>query len=523
MLTLLTKKGYIVRKKDLNEKQQEALKTKLTAIPKEYEDFKKKDDPSFRVFSEDDDNFYIPRFFGEKEYGKPKVDELYRGRKINITFKGELRDYQLPIADLVQKQFDTVGGGIVSLPCGRGKTILAINAIVRRQVQTLVIVHKDFLMKQWKRQIERFTDAKVGIIQRGKVQVEGCDIVLGMLKSISIKEYKENTFSQFGLVVVDECHHIAAKVYSRSLPKITSRYTLGLSATPKRQDGLTKVFHWYMGPMIYREDLRENKCVIAKVYNFKTEHKLFRTFVNWMGRPIKEKMVSNMTIIPERTQLIVDLINNRRSRSEYAKILILSRRREHLTLIKEMIDADIKKDKDTLRTLNRIVNILESDKPVKIKKIDTSTLYALIEKYERRSSHKTGYYVGGMKEKQLAESETKDVIFGTYDMAEEGLDIPCLNTIVLATPKPNVVQSVGRILRLENYEISPEIIDICDQISMFNGFGKSREKYYNKSKYKIVHYSALHMNDETVITKIVGENIIENQVDGDDLLGMLSD
>ena len=73
-----------------------------------------------------------------------------------------------------------------------------------------------------------------------------------MLQSISMKSYPTDTFEDFGFCIVDECHHISAQVFSRALPKIGCKYICGLSATPKRDDGLSKVFEYYLGPIIYK-------------------------------------------------------------------------------------------------------------------------------------------------------------------------------------------------------------------------------------------------------------------------------
>lgn len=509
MQTSLSKKGYHVPKKELTKEKLLELTSDLLVTPKEYDEFKKNDDkdPSFKVYNEDDEYLYIPKYYGIKHYGEPKQNELYKGRKIDIKFNGSLREYQEPIANLIQNSFSTIGGGIVSLPCGRGKTVVAIEAIVRLGVKTLVIAHKDFLIRQWIRQIKRWTNAKVGVIQRDVVDIDDKDIVVGMLMSISIKDYKESIFSQFGLVVVDECHHIAARVYSRSLPKTTCRYTLGLSATPIRSDGLTKVFYWFLGDMIYKEDLRQNNQVHAHVYNYTSNHNLFKPILNWKTKnPIKETMVSNLTQIPERTQLIIKLINQRRKRGTFCKILVLSRRRDHLDEMKKIIDNVIKDENKVLKKLyiikkhlKRIITLNEKmKKNTKKFKQHLDVVYDIIDIQEKHCVHKTGFYVGGMKEDDLKESEEKDIIFATFNMCEEGLDIPALNTVVFATPKPNVVQSAGRILRLENYDIAPEIIDINDQLSLFKGFGNSREKYYIKSKYHLHKYNVENEN----ITKI---------------------
>jgi len=509
MNTKLTKQGYIIPKKEL--KNVDDIKEELIAKPKmtEYE----KEQKMFPVYLENKNELIVPRHYGIKMFGQPKKDELYHGRDIKIKFKGQLRDYQKNISDMIFNSYKTNGGGVLTLPCGRGKTIIAIESIVRLQKKTLIIVHKEFLMKQWYRQLQRFTTASIGKIQRDRVDVKGKDVVLAMLKSVSMKEYKKDTFDEFGLTIVDECHHIAAEVYSRSLPKITSKYTLGLSATPRRLDGLSKIFYWHLGNTIYKEELRKNNNVHVKMYQYTSDNKLFKMILNWYTKkPNATKMLTNITLIPERNQLIVDRINERRRRGDYCKMLILSGRREHLSDLKEMVTKSIEEDKAHLKMLYKLKKVYESElvrhtiknvPPLNINGniINSYSIEPLFSQeelnskldkinneldiYEKAAHHETAYYWGGMKEASLNESEDKDIIFGTYDMASEGLDISSLNTIVLATPKPNVVQSVGRILRLEEYEVSPEVIDIADQLSLFFNYSKSRIKYYTDSHYHI--------------------------------------
>ena len=102
-------------------------------------------------------------------------------------------------------------------------------------------------MNQWCDRIKQFLpEAKIGLIQSNKLQIEGCDIVIGMLQSISQRSYPEGTFDSFGLNVLDEVHNFSANCFSKSLPKISTQYNLGLSATVKRKDEMEKILHWYI-------------------------------------------------------------------------------------------------------------------------------------------------------------------------------------------------------------------------------------------------------------------------------------
>ena len=128
------------------------------------------------------------------------------------------------------------------------------NLVRRLQKKAVVVVHKDFLMTQWRDRIKQFLpEARIGKIQQNTVDIENKDIVLAMVQSLSMKEYDDETFDSFGLAIFDECHHLGAEVFHRSMSKVASKYMLGLSATPKRKDGLTKVFEWYIGPIVFSQ------------------------------------------------------------------------------------------------------------------------------------------------------------------------------------------------------------------------------------------------------------------------------
>ena len=138
-----------------------------------------------------------------------------------------MRDKQKPIIKAFLDTCDPKGslssqsfGGIISVPCGWGKTIMALYILSQLKRKTLIIVHKEFLMRQWVERISEFLpDARIGRIQQKKVDIHQKDIVIGMLQSISMKDYEIEIFDDFGFCIVDECHHIA-QVFSRALPKI---------------------------------------------------------------------------------------------------------------------------------------------------------------------------------------------------------------------------------------------------------------------------------------------------------------
>ena len=249
MESILSKNGYKI-KRSLTPSSLRYLKDDLSVKPFVYNDYSNTSSESkFKVFLESPNSIYIPKFYGIEKYGIPKNVKINDGDDINIKFNGDLREEQKPIEEIYLKSAKDIGGGIISLKCGGGKTVLALHIISMLKKKTIVVVHKYFIMTQWYDRIKQFLpDARIGKIQQNTVDIEDKDIVLSMVQSLSMKEYESDTFDSFGLAVFDECHHLGAEVFSKYMQKVSSKYMLGLSATPNRKDGLRKVFEWYIGP-----------------------------------------------------------------------------------------------------------------------------------------------------------------------------------------------------------------------------------------------------------------------------------
>jgi len=462
----LTKRGYVINKKNLSEEQIQTLIKDLTVKPKINESFGE-EAKEFEIYAEDKKTITVPRYYGVKKFGKPRVSKEMNGDKVNLEFTGQLRDSQKPIVEESLKSIKKTGGGLLQLHCGAGKTVLALYIACMLNVKTLIIVHKTFLQNQWYERIKEFTNARIGLIRQKKKQVEDKDIVVGMLQSISQIDYDLDIFSGFELIIVDECHHIGSRVFSRALYKTGCRYTLGLSATPKRSDGLTKIINWYLGEVIYKLERTGINNINIKVFNYFCENPKFKETKLWVKNrgkmPHIPIMITNISEIEERNSILLNIINYVREQEE-RKLLVLSGRIKHLELLKTYTDQTIKQ--------SELVGDLEVDEVT------------------------TSFYIGRMKEYELQDATEADIIFASYEMAEEGLDIPTLNTLLLATPPRNqktLIQCLGRIMRkrIEDCIVNPLIIDIKDDFSVFLGQGISRIKYYKKKDYNINKYNII--------------------------------
>ena len=445
MDTKLSRNGYIIKKKDLSCKQIKEIKDDLTVKPFTINDFGTGNEKKFSLYLESPKKLYLPRFYGLEKFGKPTINKIINGDTIDINFNGNLRNEQLPIYDIVNKHIHETGGGIISLKCGGGKTVLALYTLTQLGLKTIVLVHKDFLMTQWYDRIQEFIpNAKIGKIQQNTIDIEGKDIVLAMVQSLSMKEYPENTFDSFGTAVFDECHHLGAEVFHKCMRKVACKNMIGLSATPNRKDGLKKVFEWYIGDICYISKEKNEDYVETKIIKYINDDSKYSNIeLTYQKKPCCPKMINNICNYSSRTDLIINEIIPLYKVGRC--ILILSDRRNHLS---------------------------EIHKKLKFNKIDS------------------GFYVGGMKPQELRDSQEKNIILGTFSMASEGMDIPKLNTIILGSPKSDIVQSVGRILRekKESRKFHPLIIDINDEFSIFINQSNKRLKFYNKCNYDINIY-----------------------------------
>ena len=424
---MLTRSGYIV-----NNPPPE-LKKELTVRAIVNDDFGFPP-PPFKVFRPTKNGICVPRYYGISKLGEPTEDKRPEPTRTRVKFHGTLRDATHQIAALAAAI--DAGHGVLSLPCGFGKTTVSLAIACKLGYRTMIIVHKEFLANQWEERIKQFCPgATIGRVQQNKKDVE-CDFVIAMLQSLSLKEYTFGDFDSIGTLIVDEAHHICAKVFSQSLFKMCPKHIFGLSATPNRKDGLTKVLHWFMGPTFFAVE-RENQQDV-EVFPIEFECQRFRDPppCTRFGKLSLSTMITELTENRERNSMLVGLIS--RIAKSTRQILVLSDRRQHCMMLHQC--------------------------------------------FTKRS----GLYMGGMKEADLAESSTKKIIFATFSQAHEGLDIPSLDTVILATPKSDIVQSIGRIMReTKGKKNNPNIYDIFDQWSVCHAMYNKRLRVYKQGGFKM--------------------------------------
>ena len=449
----LGKKGYTIPKSLLLKEDEEYLRKELFVKPEVIgANFGNPSDEesAFPVFRENTNKFYLPRFYGINRYGLPSRSEIAQGADINVTFSKSLRDYQEKIIGVYTKYVNTpicsgselVGsGGILQVPCGAGKTVMALKIISNLKKKTLIIVHKEFLMNQWIERIAEFLPgASVGKIQGQTFDIEGKDIVIGMVQTLYDKEFHPDAFAQFGLTIIDEVHRIGSEQFSRTLFKTITPYMLGISATVERKDKLTKVLYMFIGDMIYSEDRKNDDLVTVRAINYVANDTEFNEVDrDFRGNPKYSTMIVKLCSYGPRSDFIIKVVGDLLNEDCDKQIMILCHNRSLLTYLYEGIS--------------------------------------------HRGLASVGYYVGGMKQVKLQETEEKQIVLATYAMAAEALDIKTLSSLIMVTPKTDITQSIGRILRVKH--ANPIVVDIVDKHDIFQNQWAQRRRFYKKCNYRI--------------------------------------
>jgi superfamily II DNA or RNA helicase len=268
-----------------------------------------------------------------------------------------------------------------------------------------------------------------------------------MLQTLSMKDLNGDLFKPIGLVIVDECHHIASEVFVQALPKITSKYMLGLSATPDRKDKLMHVINWFLGPLLYKSETGDSvdTKVNVEVFEYENADPEFNEVVlssqGFVSVPI---MVNKLAECEDRTRWLCGIIED--ICEEGRQVLVLSDRVEHCKAILEGLPSAIQ---ETACILSQKVSSV----------------------------------------KRTEFCSDKKILIATYSMCKEGFDVPTLNTLVMATPRPDIDQIVGRILRVEKSKrtIHPLIVDIVDP-QFRRQFGQ-RNTLYRKRNYTVKRMS----------------------------------
>ena len=452
------------------------------------------DAKSYYIFREESSTgiVYVPRSYGIRNFGEVTDTEciyptLYEmNSKLlstgdnnlpRLQFSGSLRPEQEYVCSTYISQISKWHGqGAITLPPGSGKTVCGLNIISRlaqnhlpgKHCKTLIVVHLNFLLDQWTERIKQYLPlARVGIIKGKTVDVEGKDIVIAMLQSLTVRKesYDPAVFQDFNFTIIDEVHHITALCFNKALFQINAPFILGLSGTLERSDGTEFVFGEFLGTFVNLPTSMEPKNYKDSVVNVhaityededdigdRSSKHYYATFEADFRNQVKfGRMMKKLVEHQPRLLFITDYIQG-------------------------MIEDNYNLDENNRR---HVLIIGHTKKMLQ---------YIHNELCQRNSSWDDimGFYVGRMKKEKLKETaSSKEFIFSTYSMSTESLDILRLNTIIMISPKSKLKQVIGRILRGGGNKL---IVDIVDRHDPFKGQWYKRFKFYKSNDYNI-HFS----------------------------------
>jgi superfamily II DNA or RNA helicase len=399
----------------------------------------------YPVYKESEKYIYVPKHYGIQEYGayRETMRDVAETDANYWEFSGSIRPAQQVVVDSFLKP--QPHDGIISLQTGGGKTVCALYIASQLRLPALVLVHSTFLRDQWIERIQSFLpNARIGTVQGETIDIDDKDVVVGMLQTISMKDLPPKTFEKIGLVIVDECHHIASESFSQTIPKLTSKYMLGLSATPERKDKLMHVINWFMGPILYQSNTNDKIDAGVKVeyIEFETDDEAFNEIIyNKAGVMSTVSMINKVVEFEARNKLIRELLEDVYTEPD-RNVLVLTDRVEHTKKILSMLPPHMQSE--------------------------------------------AGILSSGMKPAVRDEfCASKRILISTYQLVKEGFDVQKLNTLVMATSRPDIEQIVGRILRVEKSKrtTQPLIIDIVD--TTFRRQFQQRLSLYKERSYVI--------------------------------------
>ena len=344
---------------------------------------------------------------------------------------------------------------IMQAVTGKGKTIMATQLIHLIGRKALVIVHKEDLKIQWIQAFKKILNLKpheIGIIQGDTCDVVGKKVCIAMVQSAAkLDRYPRSVWNTFGFMIVDETHIVAADTFSNVCWTVPAKLRLGVSATPERKDGKDIVLYAHIGPILVKSD---SFNLVPRVLILKTNYQV----------PLVKRKIDGqykMVPLPHSPGKISNVIKD------------MAKNRNRNLLITNFVQSSYRNGRSVVVLSEHLAHL------------ETLMEYCIMYKVPQKDM---GYYVGGKaRKKEREESKTKPVIFATYAMMSTGTDIPWLDTLVFATPRSDVRQSVGRILREYEDKKEPVVLDIADPCSsIITGYFNKRVEWYQEIGAEVV-------------------------------------
>lgn len=382
-------------------------------------------------------------------------DERLSKRKIKVAFKGALTKEQTKAIKVI-KSFDC---GVLVAPPGAGKTVIGCALIAERKTSTLILVHRQPIMDQWKERIQEFLEVdpkNIGIFGGSKKKRSG-KIDIGMLQSLAKTENMEEIANSYSQIIIDECHHIPASSFEGVMKQIPARYIVGLTATPRRKDGLEKILFQQCGPIRYEMDYVEDGQLTKE------------TIIKETGFRIPSELGNQ----PPYHLLIEALISDENRNALIARDAIAALKESRFPLL--LTDRI-----DQLDCLDRLI------KQQSLKDPELSNI-KIVKLYGNLSAKNRGVILNEVTDSRSAKQPT--LIIATSSLIGEGFDLPSLDTLILSMPlsfEGRMIQYAGRLHRIVEGKSNVVIYDYMDSFSaIFLKMFRNRVKAYKKMGYKI--------------------------------------
>ena len=416
-------------------------------------------------------------------------DERQQGRKINVDFKGELR----PEQDKALKELIKYDNGILHAATAFGKTVVCSAVIAEKKVNTLILLESSALIEQWKDALNKFLiideelpqyktktgrlrtrKSLIGTLQGVHDSMTGI-VDIAMVGSLCKKGEFHNLLNDYGLVIIDECHHSASETIANVLKEVKARYVYGVTATPKRGDGLEKINYMLIGPIRYSYTAKE------KAMEQGIQHLVYPRFTRTV--PPRGVLIGKM-----HPNEAYEIIHNNDIRDE-------------------QIVEDVKNCVSAGRTPVVLSRYKDHSEKLYERLKDYADHVFLMTGNNSKKEHKK--ILEQMHQVYKAESL---ILIATGSLVGEGFDFPRLDTLFMATPvsfRGVVEQYAGRLNRDYAGKENVIIYDYVDNhITMFNNMYMKRLKAYKQIGYEIA--GGLHNDKQTANAIYDGDNYAEN-------------
>lgn len=404
-------------------------------------------------YKEEDGQIILPRgFVSNFESGLKRsgFDPSPEYRTVDSKFSKRLTKIKLrPHQEPAVRAILSANQGIYQAPPGSGKTVTILEAVRRSKQKTLILVDKVTIAEQWRERAAQFLGVDIGFIGDGAWDEQ--DITVALRQSIYARRDEASNdgfFKRFGFVVFDECHHSSSDSYQFIIQKFSPTYLIGVSATPHKNEGMDKVIKLMLGKVIHRttDSELQGLNILMKPRVEVKETKFYAEYKSWVfnGREMNnyQSLIKKLVNCNERNRQIASDISNLNKR----KILVVTKRLSHI----ESLSQEVLRLQPKARVLQLTGREKDTERKLILEELKTLPAY---------------------------------VLFST--IADEALDIPSLDALLLVFPTKNVgliEQQIGRIERFSENKETPLVIDYNDKsVSILNNqFYKRLSVYRSK-------------------------------------------